>query len=377
MQILAILSLALTLVQGYNIHQLEVEKGSSPLQLDFKVLKKVGNISAKEFWAKNKLVKGKRDAFAETIYNYQDLSYQINVFLGTNRKQNQVVIDTGSADLWIPSSGYDPAASNSSIKTGYPFSVSYLSGITAEGEFYLDSLSFGPESPALSNFQFAQATADGPGILGVADKNQEASPCIYDNLPWALKEAGITNKASYSLFLGASGESGTLIFGGIDTEKYTGELILYPIDQSTGRMALEIKSITFDGVEISVNEPALIDSGTSLGLLNQELMSELDILFNTTVVEENGLGYRFVSCDQPADKTLDFNFGSNMISIPYAEAIVSQEEGVCMLGFAYYGGYTILGDVFLRKAYAYFDLSEKTISLAQASYSSSSNIISA
>ena len=66
-----------------------------------------------------------------------------------------------------------------------------------------------------------------------------------------------------------------------------------------------------------------------------------------------------------------------MVLLSYADAVHRQESGVCLLGFAYHKNMQILGDVFLRKAYVYYDLSERTISIAQASYSNKSNIVSA
>ncbi|GEQ68396.1 hypothetical protein JCM33374_g2064 [Metschnikowia sp. JCM 33374] len=249
--------------------------------------------------------------------------------------------------------------------------------VVPTGEYYLDTLQFDTAEPVLSNFQFAQASTSSPGILGVADKNQEASQSTYNNLPWALQSAGITSKASYSLFLGPDGGSGSIIFGGIDTEKYTGTLAPYNIDSSANGLAVDIQTVNFGGKTISVNAAALLDSGTSLGLLTKELIQELDVLFSTTVVSQGSIQYRQTSCNQPTDQFLEFNFGSNTISLSYADAIVKQDDGTCLLGFGYDNNIVILGDVFLRKAYVYYDLTDQTISLAQASYSSNSNIISA
>ncbi|GEQ68253.1 hypothetical protein JCM33374_g1920 [Metschnikowia sp. JCM 33374] len=382
LQLLTLLSLACALVQGVAVPPHQTRANSQPLQLDFRVSKEVGNSSAQEFWASSAAAAAattttKRDAYVERILNYKDLAYQMDIFLGSDKQKNTVILDTGSSDLWVPSTGYDPAASTSSRNTGQPFSVSYLGGVSAAGEYYLDTVNFASGNLAISCFQFGVADHVGPGILGIADKNQESSSCSYNNLPWALQAAGLTPKASYSLFLGDHGQSGTIIFGGIDTEKYTGDLVSYPIVEETGHLAVGLESVTFNGKNISVNQPALLDSGVSLGLLNRQLMAELDVLFNTTVVDMGGIEGRQISCEQPTDKSLDFNFGANTISLSYADAVVPQEDGTCVLAFAYLNDYSILGDAFLRKAYVYYDLSDKTISLAQASYSDLTNVISA
>ncbi|KAM9934249.1 hypothetical protein OXX80_006150 [Metschnikowia pulcherrima] len=378
MQFLTLLSLAVALVNGMVIPGLDTRDEAAPLQLDFTVSKAVGNTTAKEFWAKYGSKNKKRDAYPEVITDYRDLSYQIDVYLGADKQKNTVSLDTGSSDLWVPSSGYSPDSSSSAQDTGEAFKIGYLDGSGASGEYYKDKFQFSTAKPVLSNFQFAQTSDEaGMGILGIADRNQEASDSVYDNLPWALQKAGITPKASYSLFLGPDLGKGSLIFGGIDTDKYTGELQSHPIDSSSGGLAVDVQSVNFNGKIISVNAPVLLDSGTSLGLLSSDLIEELDTIFDSQTVKQGGIEYKIVSCDQPSDKSLDFDFGDNTISIPFSEAIIKQDDGTCLLGFGYYNDIQIFGDVFLRQAYVYYDLTDKTISLAQASYSSSSNIISA
>ncbi|GEQ68881.1 hypothetical protein JCM33374_g2550 [Metschnikowia sp. JCM 33374] len=354
----------------------------SPLKLDFTVSKNVGNSTAKEFWSKYRAQQNKRDGYPVNAYNYRDVAYHVDVYLGSNGQKNSVMLDTGSADLWVPNTGYNPSTSDTSSDLGEPFSIWYADGSESQGEYYSDSLSFANGAFVVENFQFARAGSStgnfGTGVLGIADTNQEASQNTYDNLPYALQSAGITPKASYSLFLGPKGDSGTIIFGGIDTEKYTGNLATYNIDTNAGGLAVDIQSVNFNGKDIPVNAPALLDSGTTLGFLNKKLMNELDVIFKTTITTLGSSQYRLTSCVQPSDKFLKFNFGANTISIPYSEAIGNPVgNGLCYLGFGYNGNQMYLGDVFLRKAYVYYDLTDQTISLAQSSYSSASNIISA
>ncbi|KAM9928944.1 hypothetical protein OXX59_001497 [Metschnikowia pulcherrima] len=374
---LHLLALSLALVQGLSLPNFRRDE-TSPLKLDFTVSDTVGNITAKEFWTTYSAERAKRDGYPVTIVDYRDVSYHIDVYLGSNKQKSTVNLDTGSSDLWVPSFGYDASTSTTSVDTGEEFSIGYLDGTNSAGEYYKDTLRFETSNPVLSEFQFAKSTvSSGFGVLGIADRNQEVASTKYDSLPWALQAAGITPKASYSLFLGPQGKSGSVIFGGIDTEKYTGDLTKYSINTNSGGLGLDLASVTFDGSTISVNAPILLDSGTSLGLLNSELMAKLDDIFDATIFMQGSIEYRKVSCDQPSDKYLEFNFGSNTIKLPYSAAVFKQSSTTCLLGFGYYDDYMIFGDVFLRQAYVYYDLTDQTISLAQASYSSSSNIISA
>lgn len=391
---LSILSLALALVQGLALPvdekvDLAARSAPSPLKLDFDVLTTVGNLTAKEYWSKVSHLthKNSKRAYPETITDYKDISYNLDVFLGSNQQKVLVSLDTGSSDLWVVDSNsgdgyYDPLTSSTAQDTGEEFEIGYEDQSTSQGEYYLDTLKFSTSNPVLLNFQFAsvsQSSTGISGILGVGDKNTEAASTEYNNLPWALQAAGITPKASYSLFLGSEQEKkGSIIFGGIDTEKYSGELTKYSIDTANGAgLAVNVPSIDINGKTIEVNQPFVLDSGTSLGLVPKDVQNYLDSQFEHTLYTEGSITYRMVSCDQPTDKFITFNFGLNTVKLSYADAI-SNDDGTCMLGFTYYqDNVFILGDVFLRSAYVYYDLTDQSISLAQAQYLSSSNIISA
>lgn len=368
----------LTIPQLEN--QLEARSGPAPLALDFTVSKTIGNQTVKEFWASARKVGiSRRGSYPEIITDISDVSYNINIYLGDNRQLSTVALDTGSSDLWVTSSTYTPG--DSAQNTWNPFDIGYADGSTAQGYYYLDDLAFSTlGNPTVLNFQFALVDSDlGGGILGIADKNQEASiqtgSGTYNNLPWALQLEGFTPKASYSLYLGPDRGSGTVIFGGIDTDKYTGTLTKY--STTGGGQGVNVASINVNGDSITANEPYILDSGTSLGFTSAAVQSQLDSLFNPTIVPQGDINYRQVSCNQPTDKYVTFNFGQNLIKFSFAELINHEDDGTCFLGFTTYQDYRILGDVFLRKAYVYYDLTDKTISLAEALYSSSSNIISA
>ncbi|GEQ69042.1 hypothetical protein JCM33374_g2713 [Metschnikowia sp. JCM 33374] len=379
LQFLTLLSLAIAIVQGLTIPGLTYRSDGAPapLQLDFNVSKTIGNITVKDFWA-NQNALTKRNAYGEVAVDYRDIGYHMDVYLGSNHQKNTVILDTGSSDLWVPKTGYNPATSTSSKDTGKSFAIAYLDGHDIFGDFYTDTVKFETPNPVLPSLQFATSETNGLGgfgVLGIADKNQEAADQTYDNFPWALKKAGLIPKASYSLFLGPEGGSGSLIFGGIDTKKFSGSLVAYPIVESTDLLAINLQSATFNGKTITVNAPVVLDSGTALGLLNSALMKELDSIFATTIVHSGDFQYRYTSCNQPSDKYLVFNFGGNSVKIAYSDAIV-RSGSRCVLGFGWYNDMQIFGDVFLRQAYVYYDLTDQTIAIAQASYSTSSNIIS-
>lgn len=393
---LTVFSLALALVQGLVLPETDAtlsKRGPTPLLLDFSVVKDTSKNSTlynpSKYFEHYHAAKNQKRYTSTTITNDRDISYLLDVYLGSKHEKVTVLLDTGSSDLWVYGPGvsgaqggtYDPSSSSDDKKTQETFLIGYLDGSGAEGNYYTDDFSFLLGLTLLLDFTFAIATdadADSTGILGVADKNQEAGGFSYDNLPWALAKSGVTPKASYSLFLGSEQEGkGTIIFGGIDTDKYSGDLKKYPVAGNYG-LGLSPTSASIAGQTVSLGQDYILDSGTSWNLWPSNLLSTVAQALNTEGLQE---GIYIVPCSQPSDKYIEFNFAQNTIQIPYSDLVVNvgqDGQELCAIGAEgtdedpY-----IFGDVFLRSAYVYYDLTDHTISIAQAKYSSSSNIVAA
>lgn len=364
LQFLTLLTLAIALVQSSVIPPSGKRNSPFPLKIDFKVSRPNGPLNG------TRPELGKRDAFPEPIIDYADVIYYTEMQIGSNQQSGSVWIDTGSSILWVPENDYDPSKSTTAKDTGDPFKIEYLDGTNYKGEYYLDTVQFADGGPSLSDFYFAKADLSAShGLLGIADLFDSGSR-KDSNFIWSLQEQGYIPRASYSLFLGPDHGTGSVIFGGIDTEKYEGDLATYDVSTYQLDSRVPVESVNVNGKIIPQLGEYVLDSGTTLGLVSKELFDELVIAFNVT--SKNG--YNYVDCNQPSDKFIDFNFGQNTISVPYSNAL-SRHGNVCWLGFEYSDGTQILGDAFLRNAYVYFDFTDKTISLAQALYSESSNII--
>lgn len=390
---LTLISLALAFAHALVIPQEDIaaheKRTVAPLKLDFKVKKSfnestpISAISTKAEALNSHFSLTKR-ATSATLTNNIDISYLLDLKLGSDQQPITVLLDTGSSDLWVYSSSvssaiggtFNTSSSLDDKKTGDDFSIEYLDGSYAKGEYVTDDFALEDGKKLLDDFQFAvvdSAKIKSLGILGVADKNQEELHPHYDNLPWALQAQGVTPKASYSLYLGSeeSGK-GSIIFGGIDTEKYEGELTKYPVAGTLG-LALDVKSAEIGGNNITLNKQVVLDSGTSLNLWPSDLIDAV----GKELGGDDLFGFWFVQCDQPKDKYLTFDFGKNKIKVSYQD-LIWKSQGKCLLGVQpSQQDVYIFGDVFLRSAYVYYDLSLKEISIAQAKDSDTSNIISA
>lgn len=365
LQFLKLLTLTITLAQSSIIPISGKRNTPSPLKIDFKVSRPNGSLNG----IRPEL--GKRDAFSAPIIDYADVIYYAQMQIGSNKQPGNVYIDTGSSILWVPKNHYDPSKSTTAKDTGNPFKIAYLDGSNYKGEYYLDTVQFANGGPSLSDFYFAKADLSlSHGLLGIADLFSSKSR-NDSNFIRTLQNQGYISKASYSLFLGPDHGTGSVIFGGIDTEKYNGDLVTYDVSKYLLDSRVPVESVNVNGKIIQQTGQYVLDSGTSLTLVSKELFDELFIAFNATTKN----GYHYVDCNQPSDKFIEFNFGKNTISVPFSNSLSRHGKTNCWLGFSYSGGTQILGDTFLRNAYVYFDFTNKKISLAQALYSESSNII--
>ena len=318
------------------------------------------------------------------------------------------------ADQSSPCSGggtYDANSSSTYKYINSDFSVSYVDGSGAAGDYGTDTLSIGGQT--LTNLQFGigYESTSADGILGIgyaADEAQvnSAHQRSYANLPQALVSAGLIKSNAYSLWLDdLEANTGSIIFGGVDTDKYTGKLQTLPIQKEFDEYAeliitLSSMGIVSGGKTHSLNSDlptaVILDSGSSLTYLPNA--NAIYAALNIQYSQQDGAA--FASCDLANENiTLDFTFTSPSISIPISELILSidsveegreypnsddngegsyisggSEENICLFGIAPSSNSTpVLGDTFLRSAYVVYDLSNNEISLAQTDFNSTTS----
>lgn len=184
-----------------------------------------------------------------------------------------VQLDTGSSDLWVSApgtlyckqngcSGPNGVGSFNVNKSSTAhllqkngLETTYGTGGIIKGSYYTDNVVVG--GVTLSNFTFAVADVI-PGnnipIMGVgpdsltriAVTNGTERPGILD----ALVTAGAIDRRAFSLYLGdQDNDSGEILFGGVDSSKYEGELTQMPIAKNgTGqydRYRIDLSTVIF------------------------------------------------------------------------------------------------------------------------------------
>ena len=328
-----------------------------------------------------------------------------------NVKSSAICKDRGS-----PCSGggtYDANSSSTYKFVNSDFNVSYADGSGAAGDYATDTLSIGGQILTGLQFGIGYQSTSGDGILGIgyaADEAQvnAASLKSYANLPQAMANAGLIKSNAYSLWLDdIEANTGSVIFGGVDIDKYTGLLQTLPIQKEFDKYAELIitlssmsiaNGIKTQNLNTDLPTAVILDSGSSLTYLPNDLTSAIYTALGVQYSQQDGAA--FASCGLAKENiTLDFTFTSPTISIPISELVLSVssvEEGrenpnsgnnsegsygsggsdgnVCLFGIAPSQGSTsVLGDTFLRSAYVVYDLANNAISLAQTDFNSTTS----
>lgn len=334
--------------------------------------------------------------------------YFANATLGTPAQSFRLHIDTGSSDLWVNAANsrlctdpgnqcgasgiYNANDSSTYEFVNNAFNISYVDGSGAAGDYATDTFRFGGQTVRDMQFGIGYISTSPEGILGIGYTINEVQVNRfqleeYPNLPQKLKDDGTINTNAYSLWLNdLDASTGSILFGGVDTDKFSGTLATLPIAPEQGAYAEFIIVMTDMGVDgnktslfSASNVPVLLDSGSSLMYLPDAVVTALYTEFNARYDSRQGTA--FVDCDLANQQgSLEFGFSGVTISVPYNElvitAAVSRGQPVCILGISPAGNsVSVLGDTFLRSAYVVYDLENNEISLAQTNFNATSSNI--
>ncbi|KAI9732737.1 MAG: hypothetical protein M1818_007471 [Claussenomyces sp. TS43310] len=376
-------------------------------------------VEAEQLW--------KRDTVAVGLRNERFL-YTANVSVGTPPQSFILQIDTGSSDVWVPASNstqctgtaegqgcpdgaFDASKSSTFIDVAEgDFNISYVDNSGSSGDYFVDTFSIGGKT--LQNFTMGLAleTTVNQGIMGIGYASGEAwvaneGGLPYDNLVYAMVNDSLVSTTAYSLWLDdLEAATGSILFGGIDTAKYTGTLTnikIYP-DSESGTDEIDSFVVAFtylaasspSGTDVLTPSdyavPVVLDSGTTLTLLPNDLAQ--------MVYNEVGATYdadaqvALVPCAlRNVAGNLTYGFSGAVIVVPISELVFQElvdpsdnktatfENGqaACEFGIQPALDRPILfGDTFLRSAYVVYDLANDRIGIAQTDFNSTeSNVV--
>lgn len=316
---------------------------------------------------------------------------------GSNSQSVKVAIDTGSDELFVDPNcndsdfsqseqkecnadgTYDPSTSSSANATGQTSQIVYGSG-SVNIAYYVDSVGIAGASNKLTDVQFGKATASqdlNEGILGLGFG--KGTNLNYSNFVDALQEQGLTNTKAFSVALGDSDtEGGTIVFGGVDTKKYSGSLASMSIQSPTRgdiqRYAVEMNSVSYKNssgtnkLSSSALSGVVLDTGSSLCELPTSVVSSMASALGAEQDAQSGLLIVDCSLKSSSAGSLEFAFDGITVAVPMSDFVL-QDGSACVLGVmalqAGSGITALLGDTFLRSAYVVFDQTNMKISMAQ------------
>jgi len=360
----------------------------------------------------------KRDANVAVTLDNSQVLYSANVSVGTPPQNLILQLDTGSSDIWLPASSaslcqqrgdqceggtFDSSSSSSfkDIDQG-GFKIEYVDGSGAKGDYVSDNFEIGGATIKSLEMGLATTTVIGVGVAGIGYDSNEgivlySGKTSYPNLIDQMVSQKIVNSRSYSLWLNdLDANTGSVLFGAIDTEKFTAPLIGVPIlkDASTGNFtsfAVTLSSVAVnDGTNISnvtssgFSAPVILDAGTSMTYLPDDITNSIWNSVGAVESQDDGVGY--VDCDlQKTDATINFGFGGSdgpTVKVKVSELVFdpstqfSDGSPACAFGILPAGQEELLfGDSFLRSTYVVYDLDSNVCYLANTVFNSSKSNI--
>ncbi|KAK3736090.1 hypothetical protein RRG08_031543 [Elysia crispata] len=325
----------------------------------------------------------------EPLRNFQDVEYYGPITIGTPGQSFNVVFDTGSSDLWIPSvrclkwnvacqrhNKYNNAMSSTYTPNGKHFSISYGTGY-ANGYLSRDTVTVA--SIAVVNQTFGEALqessdfintpADGLLGMGFLEMSVDKVPTVFGN----MVRQKLLPKPVFSFYLNRdapAGPGGILTLGGTDPSHYTGNFTFLDITKK-GYWQFKMDRINVKGEELTVCRngcQAIADTGTSLIVGPGREVSELNRKLGGT---RTAHGHYVVPCEEVSslpDVVITLKAKPFPLTGPQYTLKVKTKEGYtgCFLGFKEAGRKSlwILGDVFLRAYYSQYDWGQARVGFA-------------
>lgn len=305
----------------------------------------------------------KRQSTLQASLDNEETLYFVNVSLGSPAQDLRLDIDTGSSDLWTNSpnseictqqgdfcgiSGtYDSNSSDSYNYVNSDFSILYADGTYAVGDYATDTLSIGGQEIDNLQFGIGYNSTSQNGILGIGYRTNEVqiqyTGDSYSNLPAMLVERNVIQSNAYSLWLNdLDANTGSILFGGVDTDKYQGTLQTLPIIQEAGgyrEFIIALTGLSANGNSIFNDTgsavPVLLDSGSSLSYLPNDYVNSIYQIYNADYRASEGAA--LVDCDLANQEgSIDFTFSGPTISVALSELVLvaayQRSTPICILG---------------------------------------------
>ncbi|CAM5126629.1 unnamed protein product [Natator depressus] len=319
---------------------------------------------------------------------YMDASYYGEISIGTPPQNFLVLFDTGSSNLWVPSTycqsqacsnhaRFNPSHSSTYSSNGQTFSLQYGSG-SLTGFFGYDTMTL--QNIAVTNQEFGLSEnepgtnfiyAHFDGILGMAYPSLAVGGATM--ALQGMLQKNLLSQPIFSFYLSSQPSSqygGEVVFGGVDSRFYSGQIHWAPVTQEL-YWQIGIDEFVIGGQAMgwcSQGCQAIVDTSTSLLTIPQQFMN---YFLQGVGAQENEYGEYVVDCSRVQSlPTISFTINGVSFPLPPSAYILSN-NGYCSVGVmpTYLPSQNrqplwILGDVFLRQYYSVYDMGNNRIGFA-------------
>jgi saccharopepsin len=320
------------------------------------------------------------------VDNFLNAQYFSQISIGTPPQEFKVVLDTGSSNLWVPSSNcgsiacylhskFDSSESSTYKKNGSEFAIRYGSG-SLEGYVSRDTVQIGDLK--IKDQLFAEATSE-PGLAFAFGRFDGILGLGYDTISvnripppfYNMIDQGLIDEPVFAFYLSDtnSGKESECMFGGVNKDLYTGKVTKIPLRRKA-YWEVDLDAITFGDQTAELDSTgAILDTGTSLIAMPSTLA---ELLNKEIGAKKSYNGQYTVECTK-RDSLPDLTFtltGHNFTISPYD--YILEVQGSCISSFTGFdipepvGPLVILGDAFLRQWYSIYDLGDDAVGLAKA-----------
>jgi len=315
-----------------------------------------------------------------SLKDFMNSQFFGTIGLGTPAQKFDVIFDTGSSNLWVPSKKcsscnhkkFDSSKSTSYKANGTSFAIQYGTG-SLTGFLSDDLLTLGDLQ--VSHQVFAEATNEPgqtfqqgkfDGILGMGWPTisvDKVEPPIQNMIRQKVIQQGV-----FSFYLQSDEtKAGELDIGGIDTQHYTGDIFYKPLSLK-GYWQFALDGVQIGGTSMSTTKSAILDTGTSL-LVGPK--KEVNAIAKKVRASCSFItGECMVECSKISSMpTIDFVIGGKTFPLK-PKNYVLQVENQCLFGMAGMDipqdPIWILGDIFIRDYFTVFDVTNSRVGIATA-----------
>jgi len=320
------------------------------------------------------------------INNYEDAQYYGPITVGTPAQKFDVIFDTGSANLWIPSkncsncglhSKYDSSRSTTYKVNGTKFAIQYGSG-PVSGFYAVDSVGWGSNSVKsqifaevddVSGLGAAYTIGKFDGILGMGFYaiSVDGTPTVFDDL---FSQKLITDNVFAFYLTSDPTKQGELVLGGYDSAHYSGTIQYVPVSSATYWEA-KLDFLRLGTTSETTATKVILDTGTST--LAGPVRDVAAIAKSIGAFPIGTTGEYIIACAKASSiPNITVGMGGNTFTLTGKDYLIDQGTPDCVLGIlgidipAPTGPLWIMGDVFIRKYYTIFDVGAKRLGFALA-----------